>query len=467
MSLERSQYSYRKLISLEDQLKRINQFADEAQEKIDYAEAHNDEVLQGIRIVEDFLRRRGRICYGGTAMNAYLPKKYKFYDPEASIPDYDFLTTDAAADLAELEKDLRAEGFTEIAARPGIHDGTTKLFLNYIAIADLTEVDEGLYDIFKRKAKVMKGITFMDINSLRMMMYLELSRPRGEVERWKKVYERLLLLQYVAPAAACSNKDYNEIKVAAPIYSSIFHYGLNHDRVFAGASVVELYQRSTRTKVSANRLEHSHFPIIFYSPSLEQDAEHVSKLLGDTKDVLVQMIESVGDYVPRMCVVKFARRPILLIVEETACHSFNTVQFGPEERPVRIASLDLLVTLYFSLELSPEKVLKKFFPMKIHCMAQEAIDISNFLRRFPSRSQWPFISLDCSGHQKGFASLLREKFERAAEAKRRRREKYMEDLSFSSSSTREQSSSRSGSGRTRSVRASKTRMKTMKKSSKK
>lgn len=433
MSLERSQYSYRKLISLEDQLKKIDQFADVAQEKIDYAEAHNDEVLQGIRIVEDFLRRRGRICYGGTAMNAYLPKKYKFYDPDNSIPDYDFLTTDSAADLAELEKDLRAEGFTEIAARPGMHEGTTKLFLNYVAIADLTEIDEGLYDIFKRKAHTLKGIAYMDINSLRMMMYLELSRPRGEVERWKKVYERLLLLQYVAPATACSNKDYNEIKVAAPIYSSIFHYGLNHDRVFAGASIVDLYQRSTRTKVSGNRLENSHFPIIFYSPSLEADAEQVSKLLGDTKDVATQMIESIGDYVPRMCVVKFAKRPVLLIVAETACHSFNTVKFGHEERQVRIASLDLLVTLYFSLELSPEKVLKKFFPMKIHCMAQEAIDISNYLRRFPLRSQWPFISLDCSGHQKGFASLLREKFERAAEAKRQRREKLLEDLSFSSS----------------------------------
>jgi hypothetical protein len=25
-------------------------------------------------------------------------------------------------------------------------------------------------------------------------MYLELSRPRGDIERWKKVYERLMLL---------------------------------------------------------------------------------------------------------------------------------------------------------------------------------------------------------------------------------------------------------------------------------
>ncbi len=454
MSLERSQYSYRKLISLEDQLKKIDQFADEAQEKIDYAAAHNDEVLEGIRIVEDFLRRRGRICYGGTAMNVYLPKKYKFYDPDTSIPDYDFLTTDSAADVEELERDLRAEGFTEIGRRPGMHEGTTKLYLNYVPIADLTEIDEGLYEIFNRKAKKLKGITYMDINSLRMMMYLELSRPRGEVERWKKVYERLLLLQYVAPPAHCSNKDYKEIKVAQPIYSSIFHYGVHHDRVFAGASVVELYQRSTRHRVNANRLEGSNFPIIFYSSQLESDAQRVQELIN-SEGTDFKIIDEVGGYVPRMGIVSFMRRPVLLIVEETACHAYNTVMLEGK-KPVRIASLDLLVTLYFSLELSPNKTLKKFFPIKIHCMAQEAIDISNFLRRFPSRSQWPFIALDCSGHQKGFASLLREKFERVQEERRKAKSEAL-TASFSGSSTR------------RSTRKSfnKTMKKSMKKSLKK
>lgn len=418
MSLERSHQSYRQVISLENQLKAIDHFADEAQDRIDYASAHNQEVLQGIRIVENFLRRTGRICYGGTAMNVYLPEKYKFYDPEKSIPDYDFLTPDSAADIELIEQDLRTEGFTEIGIRPGIHEGTTKLYLNYVPIADLTQIDTDLYNIFKKKAKKIKGITYMDINSLRMMMYLELSRPRGDVERWKKVYERLLLLQYVAKPANCKNKDYSAIKVARPIYSAIFHYGLNHNRVFAGASVVDLYQKSTHHKVSGNRLEYSNFPIIFYTSNIVLDGESIIRLLG-TADSGFRVIDPVGEYVPRLGVITYLKKPVLLMVEETACHSYNVVKID-NERNVRIASLDLLVTLYFSLQLSSEKTLKKFFPMKFHCMAQEAIDISNYLRRFPSKSQWPFISLECSGYQKGFASLLREKFERVQEEKKRR-----------------------------------------------
>ena len=410
--------SYRQLVGLEDQLKKIDHFAEEAQERIDNESAHNKEVLMGIRIVETFLKRTGRICYGGTAMNSHLPDKYKFYDPNADIPDYDFLTTDGEADLESIEQDLRREGFTEIGRRPGIHAGTMKLYLNYVPIADVTEINKELYNMFKKKAKVIKGITYMDINSLRMMMYLELSRPAGEVERWKKVYERLLLLQYVAKPARCKQKDLQDLKVAKPIYTAALNYAINYNRVLAGTSVLHLYEKSEHSKVSGDYLRSANLPIIFYTPTLNLDGEAMEILLG-TADTKVKFLDPVGEFVPRMAIVTYLKKPILLMVEETACHSYNVVhtQAG---RNIRIASLDLMITLYFSLQFSKDKVISKFFPMKLHCMAQAAIDTSNFLRRFPKKSQFPFISLECSGHQKGFPSLLREKFERVAEEKKRR-----------------------------------------------
>ncbi len=410
--------SYRQLVGLEDQLKRIDHFADEAQERIDYHSAHDKEVLMGIRVVEDFLRKTGRICYGGTAMNSLLPDKYKFYDPNLNIPDYDFLTTDGEADLELIEQDLRREGFTEIGRRPGIHAGTMKLYLNYVPIADVTEINKDLYNMFKKKAKTIKGITYMDINSLRMMMYLELSRPAGEVERWKKVYERLLLLQYVAKPARCKQKDLQDLKVAKPIYTAILNYAINSNRVLTGTSVLHLYEKSEHSKVSGEYLRSANLPIIFYTPTLNLDGEAMELLLG-TADTKVKMLDPVGEFVPRMAVVTYLKKPVLLMVEETACHSFNNVP-TKAGRNIRIASLDLMITLYFSLQFSKDKVISKFFPMKLHCMAQAAIDTSNYLRRFPKVSQFPFISLECSGHQKGFPSLLREKFERVAAEKKKR-----------------------------------------------
>ena len=40
----------------------------------------NDLVLGMIKIVEQFLRRKHLICYGGTAINNILPKRMQFYD---------------------------------------------------------------------------------------------------------------------------------------------------------------------------------------------------------------------------------------------------------------------------------------------------------------------------------------------------------------------------------------------------
>ncbi len=179
---------------LEKQKEILAAAAKEAEHKIDYDNAHREDILIAIEAVETFLRRKHRICYGGQAMNMHLPKEHKFYDPETSLPDYDFLTPDGKGDVDLLIKMLKKEGFTEISARQGMHEGTTKIYVNFIAVADVTEINPLFYQIIMKRAITIDGITYMDADTLRMMMYLELSRPRGEVGRWEKVFERLLLL---------------------------------------------------------------------------------------------------------------------------------------------------------------------------------------------------------------------------------------------------------------------------------
>ncbi len=409
--------SYRSVIDLSGQLKQIDQFADLLQDQIDYDSAHDPDILKGIRIVEEFLRRKHRVCYGGSAMNAHLPKKYKFYDPTKTIPDYDFFSPDVEGDVKDLVKALKDEGFTEVDSRPGMHSGTMKVFLNYFGIADISAIPENLYNIFEAKAKVIKGISFMDIDSLRMMMYLEISRPRGDVERWHKVYERILLLQYVAKPKHCKViNDLKDIKIDEEDFDAIFAYGLNNSRVFAGNSVLDLYAASKKKFQDGSLFEKTRLPIIMYSPSLEMDAGAIKSILGE--HLTIEHQSEIGETVPPITIISKNKRPVLLLVEETACHAYNTVNY--KNRVIRIASLDTLITLYFSLELANNDMVRRFFPMRINCEAQAAIDISNYLRTHVQRSQFPFISTECSGHQKSKQTLLREKFARAAEEKKKR-----------------------------------------------
>lgn len=151
-------------------------------------------VKTALGIVEDFLTHHKVICYGGTAINNLLPKEDQFYNPEVDVPDYDFFSQTPQEHAMILANKLFAAGIKEVEVKPGIHLGTFKVFADYEGVADITQLDE---DIFLKlwDANIVKnGIHYATPDFLRMSMYLELSRPRGDVSRWKKVYTRLQLL---------------------------------------------------------------------------------------------------------------------------------------------------------------------------------------------------------------------------------------------------------------------------------
>lgn len=92
------------------------------------------------------------------------------------------------ADRLDHEKVARVE------VRPGVHLGTFKVFANYTGVADITQLDPEIFDKLWKDSIEKEGIHYVSPDFLRMSVYLELSRPRGDVSRWKKVYSRLLLL---------------------------------------------------------------------------------------------------------------------------------------------------------------------------------------------------------------------------------------------------------------------------------
>ena len=52
--------------------------------KIVVEKINNPEIQDIIKIVEDFLKKTKRICYGGTAINNILPLEDQFYDKQAN-----------------------------------------------------------------------------------------------------------------------------------------------------------------------------------------------------------------------------------------------------------------------------------------------------------------------------------------------------------------------------------------------
>ena len=64
--------------------------------------AMNPDIKKIITILENFLKSKPLICYGGTAINNILPKQDQFYNKDLEIPDYDFYSKNALDDAIEL-----------------------------------------------------------------------------------------------------------------------------------------------------------------------------------------------------------------------------------------------------------------------------------------------------------------------------------------------------------------------------
>ena len=103
-------------------------------------------------ILENFLREKKLVCYGGTAINNILPQSDQFYDKNIELPDYDFFTPNALNHAKELADIYYKNGFDEVEAKSGIHIGTYKVFVNFIPIADITQLDDDLFKAIQNNA---------------------------------------------------------------------------------------------------------------------------------------------------------------------------------------------------------------------------------------------------------------------------------------------------------------------------
>jgi hypothetical protein len=388
----------------------VTEAAAEAADLRDQDLVKDPAMRRALGVVEDFLRSSKRVCYGGMAINAHLPTSLKFYDFAKVLPDYDFFTPDPDADVAILTRKLRAAGFDEISARVGMHEGTTKVFVNYTAVADITETPNWLYQLLLKRSIVEDGIHYADADFLRMNMYLELSRPRGEVERWDKVYKRLLLLNQAGRRKNLCKTKKRQNHMPKDVHELVMDYVINMKLIFAGADIQRIYNHPT-TK-SAGYVLKSGSPIIVFAESPELHVSIVRQILKKAEpnsNVTTVHWAPVGEMVPELFGIRVDGRLVFLCVKEVYCNSYNEVNI-PGRRVLRVASLDTAITLFYSLTFV--KGLDGIVPSSTGCFASTLVEISRTTRDAGKSSVFPLFSTSCSGHQPSKPSLLRAKASR-------------------------------------------------------
>jgi hypothetical protein len=406
---------------IQKQLEQLEKVVKEAQKRVDYTMAHDPEILKAINIVEKFLRKKKRPCYGGQAINALLPKERKFYDKKFNIPDYDFFSPTPTEDIDELINELEDAGFEEIYKKMGVHDGTAKLYVNFVPIADISEVGPGMYELMVKRARTVDGILYCDEDYLRMLMYLELSRPRGEVKRWSKVYERLTLLNDAYPPGRC-NDAIKTVPVQEEDRRVCLEYCIRHKNVVVGPEFLILMKEGQGT-VSFKHLLNLDGPVMFFSSTVEQDMEDLKSILSDNESVEIEYNKFPVDSIYNFATIKRNSKPIALIFEEDACHSYTTLHIREGREKMRLAMPDLYLHLYYSLMMYGRRE-KEYFDNSFECLIKKIHAIVSKARNFPTRFL-PAFGIRCSGHQRGIATLLRARQQRIRHKKTQKKGKLL------------------------------------------
>ena len=360
---------------------------------------HNPEVQRMISIVEEYLRKKELICYGGTAINNILPEHDQFYNKNINLPDYDFFSKNALDNAKELADIFVKEGYNEVEAKSGMHPGTYKVFVNFIPIADITYLVDEIYDALKREAIEIDGIFYTPPDYLRMSMYLELSRPRGDVSRWEKVLKRLTLLNKYYPLEGykCNNQEIQRRMETKSIDTTMLFEKLrqilvNQGVIFFGSMAVSVL---THTAGGRNKKINKipDFDVLAVNPKrIATIVKDRLKYLGLT-GIKIKHNKSIGEVISEHYEVMINNETIVMIYKPLACHSFNIIHY--KKMAIKIATIDTMLSFYLAFLYSKRPY---YNPDRIVCLATELFNIQK-QNRLNQNGLLKRFTINCYGKQ--------------------------------------------------------------------
>ena len=378
------------------EVEQVADLAQVAQKQIDKETAGNPEVKKMIKIVQEFIETHRVMCYGGTAINNLLPPKDQFYDYSVEIPDYDFFSETPQIHSAKLADRLANAGFASVEVKPGVHLGTFKVFADYIGVADISHMDPEMFKKLWSENIEKNKIHYVPPNFLRMSMYLELSRPKGDVSRWKKVYDRLQLL----------NK----------------HYPLTCP---AGSEDVSDNYLDEDTRIHIRTIMESEKVVLLgFNASMMQDKSPKKwklplDLLATPEkrtDLTKRIMHTFGNPVksrdfpayeelmpPRTDIMDDKKNVLVRIYETQACHSYHQTPSG-----LMVASIPTLLQFFLSTLYAPKEFLESKPEQRFLCTAEHLVNLAN-----GSNRKYKILTpLSCIGTQKDLVSMMADKSEK-------------------------------------------------------
>jgi hypothetical protein len=404
----------------EKELELLRKSVDIAETKLGKKIKQNNDVDSLIKIVEDFMRRKKVVCYGGTAINNILPENDQFYNNDVEIPDYDFFSPRAIDHAKELADIYASKGYEEVEVRSGVHKETYKLFVNFIPIADITQLEPKIFKVLYKNTIRKNGISYAPPDYLRMLTYNELSRPDGDVSRWEKVYKRLILLNKHYPLKTnpkCSQVNFMRDFTGNPelketLYNVVKEAMIDEGVVFIGGYASSLYGRHMPVE-QKKQLQHvPDFDVLATDPKAV--AYIIKERLEDAefKNVKINKKQATGDdAIMTHYEIVVDDDTLCFIYEPRGCYSYNTIKVN--NKTVKVATIETMLLFLLAFMYADRPY---YDHERIICMAEYLINVQA-KNRLEQKGLLKRFNVNCYGKEKTLVEVRGEKAEKYKELK--------------------------------------------------
>jgi hypothetical protein len=343
--------------------------------------------------------------------------------------DEDIVTISFTVDHEDPAKDL--ENFIEMGydfvldadVSPGeLDDGTYKVYVNFIPVADITQIPKELFNAIKKEAVKVTGILHSPPNLLRMNMFLELSRPAGDTSRWEKVLKRLTLLNKNYPLSAnqCSTVNFQrqmaQIDNSDNIYENVQQTLIDQGAVFFGGYALSMYSQYMPKKLQHKLQKIPDFDVLSEEPMLT--AQIIKERLSDinVKNVKIIKRPGIGEIIAPHYEIKVNKDTVVFIYEPLACHSYNVINEGGYS--IKIATIDTMLNFWLAFLYVNRPYYDKD---RILCMSKYLFDVQE-KNRLAQKGLLKRFSINCIGHQKTVEEMRAEKANKYNELKNKKKD---------------------------------------------
>jgi hypothetical protein len=374
-------------------MEEIEEAASIAQQIIQKSTAGNSDIKKMMGIVYKFMQTHRVLGYGGTALNNLLPKNKQFYDFSKEVPDYDFYSETPQEHSKIIADRLSAEGLANIQVKPGVHLGTFKVFADYIPVADVSTLNKPIFTKLWNDSVIKDGVRYVPPNFLRMSVYLELSRPMGNVERWTKVYKRIRLLNEEYPVVCpTSDESVNEEYATPEVREKLEDLMLKNEVVLLGFNASTIQSGKNEWKLPLD--------LLVEPKNFDRINKEVIGIFG-RGEAKKREFEEYGELLPAHADIVHGNKLLVRVFETIACHSYHKLPSG-----LLVASIPTLLNFFFAMLYADKEFVEHTSRQRLVCTAHKLMEIANN----SSRRRFKLLTpITCLGKQEELTDLMRKK----------------------------------------------------------